>query len=355
LAFDPPTQNSKLKTQNSTPRVSVIIPSHNGAHLLSECLEALWNQTYRDFETIVVDDASTDGTYDLLLGYPEVVKVVALRGSRGHGFVVAANAGLDEARGDILVLLNNDAVPSIDWLKELVGGLDRNPWAGMAASKLLLYDRPGFFHSTGDYYGLDAVPNSRGVWQRDTGQYEREEEVFGACAAAAAYRRSLLVDMASAGGSEPPGEVFDPQLWMYCEDVDLNLRARLRGHRTVYVPTATVRHRLSATGGGRLASYYVGRNLLYLIAKDLPGRTILRNLPRVVLAQSRFALQAARHIREPAARARLRGMLVGLLTWPRVLPSRRRTLHTSRLAARAFEQTLRRFSSMQFRGLRTED
>ena len=81
-------------------------------------------------------------------------------------------------------------------------------------------------------YGLDGVPNSRGVWQRDRGQYDREEEVFGPCAAAAAYRREMLADVARAGGTEPAGMVLDPQLWMYCEDVDLNLRARLRGHRT---------------------------------------------------------------------------------------------------------------------------
>jgi GT2 family glycosyltransferase len=319
------------------------VPTRNGAHLLPECLEALWNQTFRDFELIVVDDASTDNTYDLLLGYPEVKKLVRLPGTRGHGFVAAVNAGLVEAKGAVIVLLNNDAVPEPRWLEELLGGLDRNPWASMAASKLVLYDRPDHFHSTGDYYGLDGVPNSRGVWQRDRGQYDREEEVFGPTAAAAAYRREMLADVAAAGGTEPPGMVLDPELWMYCEDVDLNLRARLRGHRTVYVPTAKVRHRLSATGGGVLASYYVGRNFIYLIAKALPGRTILRNLPRIVVAQVRIALQALRGIRHPSSRARLRGMAAGLLTWPRVLPARRRIMRSARLTPRRFERVLRRF------------
>ncbi len=332
-----------MNPKSKTPRVSVVIPTHNGVHLLPECLEALWNQTYRDFETIVVDDASTDGTYDLLLGYSEVLKVVLLPGTWGHGFAAAANAGLYEARGDILVLLNNDAVPDPDWLGELVGALDRNRWAGMAASRLMLYNRPDSFHSTGDYYGLDGVPNSRGVWQHDNGQYHREEEVFGPCAAAAAYRRSVLVDLACCGGTQPPHQVLDPQLWMYCEDVDLNLRARLRGHRTVYVPTARVLHRLSATGGGPLASYYVGRNLVYLVAKDLPLPIILRNLPRIAKAQAHFALQALRHIREPAARARLRGMQAGLLTWPCVLPSRKRVLASARLDSKQFGRVLRRF------------
>ena len=325
-------------------RVSVIIPTHNGAHLLPECLEALWHQRFRDFELILVDDASTDNTHQLLLGYPEVRKYVRLPGARGHGFVAAVNAGLEEVEGEIVVLLNNDAVPDPDWLGELISGLDRNPWAGMAASRLMLYDRPGHFHSTGDFYGLDGVPNSRGVWQADRGQYDREEEVFGPCAAAAAYRREALSDVSSCGGTTPPFKVLDPQLWMYGEDVDLALRARLRGHRTVYVPTARVRHRLSATGGGMLASYYVGRNLIYLIAKDLPGPVIRRNMPRIAGAQTRIIWEALRAIRGKAARARLRGVLVGLVTWPRVLPARKRVLSTALVSPRRFEKLLRRFS-----------
>jgi glycosyltransferase involved in cell wall biosynthesis len=95
----------------------VIVPTRNGAHLLPECLEALWNQTFRDFEIVVVDDASTDRTYNLLLAYPEVKKLVQLPGARGHGFVAAVNAGLAEAKGEVIVLLNNDAVPEPLWLE----------------------------------------------------------------------------------------------------------------------------------------------------------------------------------------------------------------------------------------------
>lgn len=330
------------------PQVSIIVPTHNGAHLMPECLEALWAQTFRDFEIVVVDDASTDNTYDLLLGYPEVKKLVRLPGvggkGRGNGFVAAVNAGYAETTGGIVVLLNNDAVPDTNWLAELVSALDRNPWAGMAASRLMLYSKPNHFHSTGDYYGLDGVPNSRGVWQRDTGQYDREEEVFGPCAAAAAYRRDVLQDVAACGGTDPPFRLLDPQLFMYCEDVDLNLRARLRGHRTVYVPNARVLHRLSATGGGRLSSYYVGRNFIYLLAKDIPGKIIRRNLGRIAGAQLRFIGEALRNIRQPAARARLRGILAGLITWPRVLPARKRVLLTSRIAPARFERLLRHFN-----------
>jgi GT2 family glycosyltransferase len=312
--------------------------------MLAECLDALVGQRYRHFEVIVVDDASTDHTRQLLMRYPEV-RVITLTGKKGHGFVAAVNRGIAASLGEIVALLNNDAVPDPEWLGELVRALERNPWASMAASKLVLYDRPGVFHSTGDYYGLDGVANSRGVWQEDSGQYEREEEVFGPCGAAVAYLRTALADIVSCGGTQPPQRVLDPQLWMYLDDVDLNLRARLRGHRTVYVPTARVRHRLSATGGGPLASYYVGRNTIYVIAKDLPLPVIVRNLPRILKAQAGFALEALRHVREPAARARLRGMVAGVLTWPRVLPTRRRVLRSATLSALEFQRVLQRFSA----------
>ena len=119
------------------PAATVVIPSFNRPDCLQELLRRLSEQTFRDFELIVVDDASTDGTYDLLLGYPEVKKLVQLPGARGHGFVAAVNAGLVEAKGEVIVLLNNDAVPDARWLEELLGGLERHPWASMAASKLV--------------------------------------------------------------------------------------------------------------------------------------------------------------------------------------------------------------------------
>jgi GT2 family glycosyltransferase len=303
--------------------VSVIIPSYNGAALLPACLDALRAQTFRDFETLVVDDHSSDATPAMLAAYPEV-RLLRLR--RNRRFVGAVNTGLHAARGALLALLNNDTAADPGWLAALVAALDRHPWADFAASRLVLFDDPGRLHSAGDFYGRDGMPGSRGVWQADRGQYDREEEVFGACAVAALYRRPMLAALAGGAPDAPLQAALDPALTMYCEDVDLNLRARLRGYRCVYVPAARVRHVLSATGGGPLASYYVARNVLYLLAKDVPGAALRRNARAIAAAQARLALGAVRHAREPAARARLRGQLVGLLTWPRFLPARRRLL-----------------------------
>lgn len=298
--------------------IDVIIPNYNGAALLPTCLDALRAQTRRDFAVTVVDDGSRDGSLALLAeAYPEVRVVVM---PRNRGLAAAVNAGLAATAAPFVVLLNNDTEARPDWLAELVGALERRPAYAFAASKLLLFDRRDHLHSAGDYYRPDGEPGSRGVWERDVGQYDALSEVFGPCAGAAAYRRAALEALAEGG------RVFDEDLVMYCEDVDLNLRARRRGLRTLFVPTAVVYHKLSATGGGALASYYCGRNFALVWVKNMPGPLARRHWPRLLASQLGFTLGALRHSREPAARARLRGQLAALRALPRFVRKRRASL-----------------------------
>jgi GT2 family glycosyltransferase len=216
-----------------------------------------------------------------------------------------------------VVLLNNDTEADAEWLSELIGALERYPAYDFAASKLLLFDRRDVLHAAGDGYAPSGEPFNRGVWQPDRGQYDALVEVWGPCAGAAAYRRAALDALASGG------QVFDADLFMYCEDVDLNMRARLAGVRTLFVPTAVVYHRLSATGGGTLASYYCGRNFIAVWAKNMPGPLVPRYLASFILFQLVVALDAARHSAGQAARARLRGQLAGLRALPHFLAKRR--------------------------------
>jgi GT2 family glycosyltransferase len=294
--------------------IDLIIPSYNGAHLLPACLNALRAQTRQDFLITVVDDGSRDDSLTLLAQhYPEVQVV---RMERNRGLAAAVNAGIAATSRPFVVLLNNDTEVAPTWLAELVGALERFPQFAFAASKLMLFDRRDHIHSTGDFYRADGEPGSRGVWQRDNGQYDAFSEVFGPCAGAAAYRRSALDALAVAG------RVFDEDLVMYCEDVDLNVRARRANLRTIFVPTAVVYHMLSATGGGTLASYYCGRNFALVWAKNMPTPLVHRYLPALLRSQVRFALEALRHMRQPAARARLRGQLRALRDLPRFIGKR---------------------------------
>ena len=284
------------------------------------CLDSVRAQTYEPLDAILVDDASTDGSADLVAASYADTRLVRL--SRNSGFAHAANQGMTAARGEIVALLNNDAVAEPTWIEELVGALRRHPEAGSAASKILLFDRPDTLNSAGDMFKRTGVPDNRGAWELDAGQFDAEVEVFSASGAALAYRRSMLADIGT----------FDERFFMYCEDVDLAFRAQLAGYRCIYAPRAVVRHRLSASGGGPLASYYCGRNFLWLLARDLPGAAWRRYWPRIIGAQLGLALDAFRHLREPAARARLRGQMAGLPSAIQLLPERRALFASRRVS-----------------------
>lgn len=303
--------------------ISVVVPNWNGGDFLHLCLASVECQSYRPIEIIVVDDASTDDSPDSVSrAFPDATLV---RLAQNRGFAHAANVGMCQARGAIIALLNNDAVADERWVEELAAALGRNPQAGSAASKMLMWDRPSVINSAGDVFRRSGVPDNRGAWEEDHGQYDEETEVFGACGGAVAYRRSMLEDIG----------LFDERFYMYCEDVDLAFRAQRAGYRCVYAPKAVVRHRLSASGGGSLASYYCGRNFVWLLARDLPGSAWRRYWKQIVGAQLGLALHSLRHAREPAARARLRGQLVGMLSAPSMV-RQRPALDATRRASDAY-------------------
>jgi GT2 family glycosyltransferase len=117
--------------------------------------------------------------------------------------------------------------------------------------------------------------------------------------------------------------MFDESFFMYCEDVDLNWRSQWGGWRCWYAPEAVIYHKLSATGGGPIASFYTGRNTIWVLAKDVPAVVLRRHWQQIVRAQARVASDALRAWRGQAARARLRGQMAGLLSWPRLMQKRR--------------------------------
>ncbi|HEX9925911.1 MAG TPA: glycosyltransferase family 2 protein [Anaerolineae bacterium] len=309
------------------PLCSIIIPNYNGARFLPACFNALRTQTYPDLEIIMVDDGSTDESVSLTRrDFPEV-KVIELK--QNQGFIRAVNRGIEQATGPIIALLNNDTEVTPGWTQALVEALRHHPEAGMAASKLLLYDRRDVLHSAGDGFGADGIPINRGVWQKDEGQFDGDTYIFGGCGGAVAYRRAMLDDIG----------LFDEDLFMYLEDVDLSWRAQLAGYRIVFVPEAVVYHHVSATGGGVLASFYTGRNIIYILAKNLPAHLFRRHWPTIITAQFKIAAAALRAWRGEAARARLRGQLAGLWGLPKWL-AKRKTVHQQRQATDEYLETL---------------
>jgi GT2 family glycosyltransferase len=299
------------------PLASIVIPTWNGIQHLPTCLDALRAQSYRNLEIILVDNGSTDGSQTLVSEQYPAVRLLAL--DRNLGLTGGNNAGMRVAGGEILISLNNDTEAEPCFVEALVAALVDHPEAGVAAAKMRLFDRRDTLHSAGDGYRADGIPFNRGVWQRDEGQFDEPGWVFGGCGGAVAYRRAMLDQVG----------LFDESFFMYCEDVDLNWRAQLAGWRCWYTPEAVVYHKLSATGGGPIASFYTGRNTLWVIAKNYPGTLLRRHLSRVLHAQWAVTRDALHAWRGQAARARLRGQIAGMVGWPRMM-SRRRTIQGTR-------------------------
>lgn len=299
--------------------------------MLPTCLCALEKQTFRDFEIVVVDNASSDDSCALLARDFPAVRVLALDTNRF--FAGAVNHGIRATQSEIVALLNNDTEAEAAWLQELIAALDANPRAGMAATKLRLFDEREKLHSAGDFYRADGVPGNRGVWQVDAGQYDDPNApppLFGVCGGACAYRRAMLDEIG----------LFDEDLEFNCEDVDLNWRARLAGYECAFAPRAVVYHMLSASGGGKFASFYVGRNFITVLAKNYPGDLWKKHWRAIFGAQREITRDALKAWRGEAARARLRGQLAGIFALPRSLRKRRAVQALKRVGDEEIERWL---------------
>ncbi len=317
-----------ITTPTTSPLVSVVIPNWNGAHHLPTCLDSLRRQRYQPLEIIVADNASTDNSRELLAQqYPEI-SVVALPENRG--FTGACNAGMKAAKGEIVILLNNDTEADPGWIEAIVDAFNRHPEAGMVASKMMLFDKRDHFHTTGDLFRVDGRLSNRGVWERDEGQYDQEEYVFSACGGSAAYRRAMLDEVG----------LLDDDFFFSCEDMDLAWRAQLAGYRCVYVPGAIVYHRLAATGGGVTASFHDGRNMIWLLVKNYPSELWRKHWLKILRAQGHLAWEAIRAWRGAAARARLKGMVASVIGIPRMLRKRRRIQKSRRVSIAYLESML---------------
>src|SRR5207244_318452 len=216
--------------------------------------------------------------------YPEV-RIVAL--AENQGFAAAVNRGIEAARGRYVALLNNDTEVDPDWLGELVRVLDTDPSAASAASKILEHEasRRDRLYSIGDALTPDGCPRRIGAGEVDRGQWEGVREVFGACAGAALYRRSVLDESG----------LLDEAFFAYLEDGDWALRARLAGYRCLAVSSAVVYHIGSATTGvGSPLLFRLGtRNRVRLVLKNYPLSWLFRYAPAIVAAHARLIGRSA--------------------------------------------------------------
>jgi GT2 family glycosyltransferase len=254
------------------PLVSVIVVNFNGRRYLDRCFTSLKAQTYGAYEVILVDNGSSDDSVEYAKKSFPWVRVI--EAGENLGFARANNIGIRAAKGELLATLNNDTEATPGWLEALVGAMGSDARAGMCASKMLRMDDPAIIDSTGIMVSRSGACWDRGMFERDEGQYETMEEVFGPCAGAALYRKSALDD---AG-------LFDEDFVSYMEDTDLAFRCRLEGWKCLYVPKAVVYHVHGGTAGyvSPYTVYYGNRNILWYPLKDFPLPLLLTSLPFMV-------------------------------------------------------------------------
>lgn len=308
-----------------TPRISVIVLNYNGRRWLEPCLAALAAQTDAPrFETLLVDNGSSDGSMSLVVTRFPSVRVVD--NGRNLGFAGGNNAGARAARGDTLVFLNNDTIPAPDWLARLHAASLEAPDRALVTSRIVFLDRPNVVDSAGDGY-----LRAGGAFKHGHGAYTdgctTSREVFGACGAAFLIRRDIFDRLKG----------FDEDFFMVYEDVDLSYRARLAGCQCWYAADAVVRHAGSGTLGvmSATAVFYGQRNLEWTWFKNTPTGLLLRTAPsHLVYSLAGVAHYVARGLAGPA----LKGKISALLGLPSLLAKRRVVQQERRIDSASLER-----------------
>lgn len=250
------------------PRLAVIIVNYNAGDRLGRCLERLSRQTFTDFETIVVDNGSTDNSVATARRDHPFAKFDAA--GVNLGFAAANNRAAKTAHGEWLVFLNPDAYAEPEWLSALVAASERYPWADAFGSTQINAADPSKIDGAGDVFHVLGIPY-RGHFGRPVEKLPAEGECFSPCAAAAMYRKSVFDKL---GG-------FDERFFCYGEDVDLGFRLRLSGGRAVQVRGARVLHEGSGLTGRRseFSVYHGHRNRIWIAAKNFPGALFWLSAP----------------------------------------------------------------------------
>jgi len=262
------------------PLLSVIIPNWNGKKFLAECIDSLKEQTFCDFEIILVDNGSTDGSAEFVEHrYGAWVRII--RNKKNLGYSGGNNAGIRSAKGKYIVLLNNDTVVEPTWLEELVRAIGSDDQIGMWASKVCSYYQRDRIEAVGELIYWDGLNRARGQYEQDQGQYDEAEEIFFPPGCGGMYPKTLFDEIG----------LFDEDFFAYGDDAEIGIRARLAGWKCLYVPKAVLHHKNSGSTGqySPFKAFYVERNRFWIVIKYFPMPLIFLSL---FFTLYRFILQA---------------------------------------------------------------
>jgi len=243
------------------PLVSVIILNWNGRDYLADCLSSMKRQSLKDFEIILVDNGSKDGSVNLIKKhYDDLVRLIRL--SENRGFAGGNNVGIKEAKGKYIALLNNDTEVDREWLENLVFCMECDDRTGMVGSKVLNYYRRSEIDNTGHLIYPDGLNRGRGRLDKDLSQYDEKIDILFPSGCAALYKKELLDDISG----------FDETFFAYGDDADIGLNGRYLGYKAIFCPKAIVYHKYSGTTGhySAMKAFYVERNRIWILIKYFP-------------------------------------------------------------------------------------
>jgi len=254
-------------------KVTVVIPNYNGIKYMEECLKSLYaNNT--DFETIVIDNGSTDGSRELVENnYPQVR---LMKFSENQGFCKAVNVGIEAAETPFILLLNNDTMSAPGFVENMVEAIEKSEKIFSVSSKMLSMSQPEYIDDCGDLYCGLGWAFSLGKGKMASEYYNREANVFAACGGASIYRKSVFNEIG----------LFDDNHFAYLEDIDIGYRSKIYGYKNMFCPKAVVYHAGSGFSGSRYNEFKIrlsARNSIYLIYKNMPLLQILINSPLLII------------------------------------------------------------------------
>ncbi|MBQ7943859.1 MAG: glycosyltransferase family 2 protein [Lachnospiraceae bacterium] len=280
-------------------QTTVVIPNYNGIKYIAACLDSLYAGTVSDMEVIVVDNASADGSLELIKEqYPQVTLI---ENAENTGFSYAVNQGIQASKTPYVFLLNNDTEIEADCIEKLEAFMQTDDRIFSASAKMIALHDKEKVDDAGDYYCALGWAFARGKGKQPS-LYKENKDVFAACAGAAIYRREYFDKVG----------LFDVQHFAYLEDIDVGYRARIHGFRNCFAADAVVYHAGSATSGSRYNAFktsLASRNSIYLIYKNMPLLQIILNLPFFLVG---FGTKLAFFILKGLGKEYSKGLLQGI-------------------------------------------
>ncbi|MEK3663768.1 glycosyltransferase family 2 protein [Paenibacillus sp. FSL F4-0236] len=253
--------------------VSIVIPNYNGEKYLIDCLTTLKKQSYQDYETILVDNGSTDNSVKIARDI--MPNIICLLLGENKGFSAAVNQGILNSKGKYVALLNNDTLLTETWLENLLTCIESNENAFSCSSKMLQFHANNLIDNAGDALTLFGWAYQEGHGS-NISRYQNNRHIFTSCAGAAIYRREAFDKIG----------YFDEHFFAYLEDVDIGYRARIEGYDNLFCADSIIYHIGSATTGNGYNSVKVrlsARNNVYLLYKNMLGIQLLLNAPFLII------------------------------------------------------------------------